>query len=104
MCCLEPISSEDEPGGEVNVAWATAPEKRIADADVGRDRNRQKAGAASGNRIDARRKVGGKTCNNGFERALMPTHIYSHCYRGGYLMTVSVANFYVRRILISGDI
>ena len=53
--------SENQPCGELNVAWATAPEKRIADADVGRDRNRQKAGAASGYRIDAGSKVRSET-------------------------------------------
>ena len=53
FCLLPSVFLEDEPRCKLNVAWSAAAEKWIANANVGRDRYRQKASAASGDGIDA---------------------------------------------------
>jgi len=46
------VTSENQLQRELNVPWSTAAEEWVADADVGRHSDREKARATSSHRID----------------------------------------------------
>ena len=61
-------SLEDQSDRQLDVARTAAAEKRIADTNIRGHRNRQKARAASGYRIDAEVMSAAKLGNSGFEK------------------------------------